>query len=101
MLKCLTAQHWPVVTVLSDHRVTKAFNASTFDLKDQQWKLIAETVPVLKQLKKSKDSSVSWVNHGMHCCLPNFVWTARVPADCQGDVQGDTEYIQGYCNLAN
>jgi zinc finger BED domain-containing protein 1 (E3 SUMO-protein ligase ZBED1) len=53
MFECLTALRWPVVGVLSDRSVTKASDASTLDLKDEQWQLIAEIVPVLKPLKEA------------------------------------------------
>ena len=51
MLERLQETRWPVCGVLSDRNLTKWADASTLELKDDQWALIEMLVPCLRPLK--------------------------------------------------
>jgi hypothetical protein len=51
MFERLSQLRWPVVAVLSDRSVTKMNDAKTLDMKEEQWQLISELLPVLKALQ--------------------------------------------------
>jgi len=55
MLETLTELRWLIVGILKDTSVSKPSNASTLDLHDDQWKLIADILPVLQPLKAATD----------------------------------------------
>ena len=66
MFDRLVEQRWAVVAVLSDRTVTKLQDARVLELKEEHWKLMEDTQPVLAALKcattvmsAEKDVSIS------------------------------------------
>jgi len=51
MFARLLELRWPVVACLSDRAVTKLSDAKTLDLKDEQWELMTELLPILQKLQ--------------------------------------------------
>lgn len=51
MLDRLNTLRWCVCAVLSDPKVTKRTDAKHLELKDEQWKLIGDILPILNLLK--------------------------------------------------
>ena len=48
MIDRLAEKRWPVTAVLCDEKFTKQADARNLKLKDNQWSLIDELLPVLK-----------------------------------------------------
>lgn len=51
MFERLVELRWPVCAVLSDRNVVKPADAKTLELKDENWQLMSDLLPVLKPLK--------------------------------------------------
>jgi len=51
MFNRLVDLRWPVCAVLSDRTVVKLTDAKTLELRDEQWQLMSDLLPVLKPLQ--------------------------------------------------
>lgn len=67
MFDRLVEQSWAVVAILCDRTVTKLDTAKTLELREEYWRLMEDTAPVLATLKcattvMSEESGVSISN---------------------------------------
>nr|XP_054758013.1 E3 SUMO-protein ligase ZBED1-like [Lytechinus pictus] len=70
MLERLQETRWPVCGVLSDRTLTKWADASTLELKDDQWALIEMLVPCLRPLKVATEVLSAEENVSSSIVLP-------------------------------
>lgn len=70
MFERLLKLRWPVTAVLSDRQVTKFSDAKTLDLTSEQWLLIENILPTLKNLKVANTVLCGEKYVSISCVLP-------------------------------
>jgi len=73
MMERLVELRWPVVAVLSDRDVTKLSDARTLDLKEDNWILMKQLLPVLQPLQMVTAMLSAECSPPASICIP-MIW---------------------------